>query len=507
LNAIIDITNYVMLEVGHPTHAFDYDKLKTKNIIFRKSKKGERITTLDGKIHTLLGGDIVIDDGTGEIIDLPGIMGAKNSAISDHTETIVFFINNNDEVQIRKTSMSLSIRTVAATLNEKGVDPELAYKALLRGIELYQKIAKARITSEIFDHYPNPYKPKKLNVTKEFIDQRIGIEIQSEKISKVLQSLGFGIKLEKNNLEITIPSSRARDIEIAEDIVEEIARIYGYHNIPSILPTGAIPEDIDSPLFKFEKRIREILSRLGGYEVYTSSLVDQSMVNSANALKLKNPLGEEGQYLRTSLIPSLIEATDQNKAVSHEYFLYEIANVYHPKKKGLPDEILKLGIIFVNYEYRKAKGILEAFFQKLNIKFSFKFIDNNKLEIEVENEIAGEIIIDLKKKLISCEFDISILRNHFKMYTSYKPTSKYPAQTEDYTFEIPKNVKVGDLINKMYKISKLIKDIKLKDIYKDNYTFTVTYHDKTKTLTDKQVAKIRNILLSKLQKAFGVNQK
>lgn len=507
LNAIIDITNYIMTEIGHPTHVFDYDKLKTKKLIFRKSKKGEKITTLDGKTHTLPGGDIVIDDGTGEIVDLPGIMGAKNSAVSESTKNIVFFINNNDEVQIRKTSMTLAIRTVAATLNEKGVDPELAKNALLRGVELYRQITKSKVASEIFDYYPNPYKPKTIKVSKNFIDERIGKQISSEKMTQLLQALNFKVDFNNDRFEIIIPSARSRDVEIEEDIVEEIARIYGYHNLPSILPFGDIPDDTDYFLFKFEKNIRDILARLCGYEVYTSSLVDQSMITRTDALKLKNPLGEEGKYLRTSLIPSLTNAVSQNKSLKDEYFLYEIANVYIPKDKGLPEEISKLGIIFVNYEYRKAKGILEKLLQRLNIKFSFKFINTYKLELVIENEIAGEIIINEDLDKIICEFDMSILRKNSKIYTSYKPTSKYPAHIEDYTFEIPESVKVGDVINVMLKTNSLIQNVSIKDIYKNNYTFTVTYHDHTKTLTDKEIAKLRKILLDKLKKTFNLIQK
>src|SRR5260221_1504967 len=170
LNAVIDITNYVMTEIGHPCHVFDYDLIKNHTIIIRESKKGEKIIGLDNKTYTLPEGSIVFDDSTGTIIDLPGIMGTKNSVVNDDTKTVLFEIENNDPVRIRKASMTTGIRSVAATLNEKGVDPELAEKAMLRGIELFQELTGATIASKIYDHYAKPYMAKKITLSKSFID-------------------------------------------------------------------------------------------------------------------------------------------------------------------------------------------------------------------------------------------------------------------------------------------------------------------------------------------------
>ena len=153
LNNIIDVTNYVMLEIGHPCHAFDYDRLTTHKLIIRPSKKGEKLVTLDKKEHTLAGGDIVADDGANQIVDLLGIMGTANSVVTDQTKRVLFFFDNNDPWKIRKTSMGLAIRTDAAALNEKGIDPELAQTALLRGVQLYKEVAHAKVASDVIDIY------------------------------------------------------------------------------------------------------------------------------------------------------------------------------------------------------------------------------------------------------------------------------------------------------------------------------------------------------------------
>ncbi|MDQ3018718.1 MAG: phenylalanine--tRNA ligase beta subunit-related protein, partial [bacterium] len=233
LNNLIDITNYVMLEVGHPTHVFDYDAVASKKLVFRLSKKGEKITTLDGKSYELPGNDIVIDDGEGEIIDLPGIMGTKNSVVNNETKRIIFFVDNNDARLMRKTSLNLGIRTMAVQLNEKGVDAELALLALVRGVGLYQNFAAGKILSRVHDYYPKPYKPHSIKISHNEIVSKIGVTIEKPRIKKILEDLGFKTKLTGNNFDIIVPSTRAEDVTIGEDIVEEVARIYGYHNLPS----------------------------------------------------------------------------------------------------------------------------------------------------------------------------------------------------------------------------------------------------------------------------------
>src|SRR3990167_5939988 len=170
INNVVDVTNYIMREIGHPAHVFDYDRLLTHTLVIRKSKKGEKIETLDEKKYTLQGDDIVADNGTGKIVDLLGIMGTANSVVTDDTKRIVLFLDNNNPHLLRKTSMNLGIRTEAAVLNEKGVDPTLMIPAILRGIELYKEIANGKLLSDIIDIYPNKPKAKTVTVLKEKID-------------------------------------------------------------------------------------------------------------------------------------------------------------------------------------------------------------------------------------------------------------------------------------------------------------------------------------------------
>mgnify|MGYP001597959703 FL=1 len=369
INNIVDISNYVMYELGQPVHTFDYDKILGAKIILRESKKGEKIITLDGKKHTLPGGDIVIEDGSGKLIDLCGIMGGLNSAVDGNTKNVLLFVQTYNPINIRKTSMFLAHRTEAAVLFEKTLDPELVTLGIKRGIDLFVKLTEGKPEKEILDIYPLPYKPKKLSMKLEFIRKVLGIEIPKQDINKMLTPLGFETSWKRNTLEVTVPSWRANDIEISEDIIEEVVRIYGYHNLPSTLMEGKIPDIIINSSFGFESKLKNILKGYGGTEVYTPSLVPKNWIRQ-NALKLKNPLGSDSEYLRTSLMPSLVFAAKENSSEKDSFHLFEISNVYLPKKGNLPDEKITLAGIFANTDFRKTKGIVESLLEELNVIYS-----------------------------------------------------------------------------------------------------------------------------------------
>ncbi len=486
LNSIVDVTNYVMQETGHPTHVFDYDKIAGKQLVFRPSDKGEKIVAFDGKEYGLAGSDIVIDDGDGIIIDLPGIIGLKNSVVSKETKRIVFFIDNNNPVKIRKTSTRLGIRTMAAILNEKGVDPELATIAFNRGIELYKKICDGKIISKIYDIYPKKYKTKTLSVSHDFIEKIIGVELLSSKVIDNLTKLGFNAKYEKVKkiYNLQIPSWRANDIEIPEDIVEEVARTYGYHNLPSGIMKGALPEPVTNSHFGFENKIKYILKSHGGTEVYTNSLVPKEFVEKG-ALSLKSPLGDDTKYLRTSLKHSLRAALNENKGEVEPFYLFEVANVYLAKKGDLPNEKMTLGVIFSNYSYRKAKGIVESLYDELNIK---------EYDFQVER---------LTDSVNYVELSVEELLSKADEFRKYIPIPKYPAQIEDVTLQFPPKTKVGDVLKEIQTLKLMISRIELVDMYKDFYTFRVWYQDPEKTLDDKDVEKIRNKYLQSVKEKFG----
>ena len=509
LNSTIDITNYVMWELGHPMHVFDYDKLTHKKIIVRPAHKGEKLISLDDKVHTMLGDEVVFDDGTKTIIDLPGIIGAKNSVVDKDTKSILLWIESVDPVKIRQTSMNHAIRTQAATLNEKSVDPELGLDALMRAVSLYEKVLGAKQASKIVDINSAPYRERKITVPKQFIDKKIGIEINKNDIANYLQALGFTVKWQRDTLIAGIPSFRSSDIQIQEDIVEEIARIYGYHNLPSARMSGPLPQALENSTFEFEKKIKQILKGHAGCEVYTLSLVAKSDIKQKSALKIKNPLGKDTSYMRTSLAPSLINAAKDNSNEKEPYFLFELANIYLPRKNNLPFEILTLAAIFDNYEYRDAKGILESLLEELRVKNNFIPQDSNGYKAGmrlVDKKIDG-IFGYLESNYLYFELNLIKLFTNHAVSVSYKAAPTFPAQTEDLTLIFPAKTTVDDVISYIRKTNTNIAKIVLKDIYGDSFTFEIHYQSIQKTLTNNEVKEIRTKLLNTLSKNFGIVQK
>ena len=378
LNNLVDVTNYVMLEIGHPAHVFDYDRITSKTLLIRESKKGEKIITLDKKEYKLPGGDIVADDGKGEIIDLLGIMGTVNSVVTDATKRVLFFFDNNDPWKIRKTSMGLAIRTDAASLNEKGVDPELAMEALERGVMLYKEIADAKVISDVIDIYPKKVNPAIISVSNTQISKTIGIEIPVSRSIKILKGLGFEVEVKNGNLLVKVPTWRELDVTIPEDIVEEVARIYGYHNIPTLLPPFEHAEFYHPTNISFfwEQKAKEALKYWGFTECFTYSMVSEILFEGPleEAVTLKNPLDEEHVHMRKTLTPSLLQVLDANK-IRQNVKIFEIANTYHknnPPAGGekLPAEIRKLAFTVKGQDgtFYHAKGFVEALGEEFGIK-------------------------------------------------------------------------------------------------------------------------------------------
>jgi len=507
LNNIVDISNYIMLALGQPVHTFDYDKIKGAKVILRESKKGENIKTLDKKEFKLSGGDIVIEDGENRIIDLCGVMGGDLSAIDENTKNVLLFVQTYNSTKIRKTSMTLAQRTIAATIFEKATDTELVAPAILSAIHLFEHLTQGKPEKEILDIYPAPYKVRKIIVEKEFIEKRLGITLLNSEISKYLNSLEFETIWHGKKLEVNVPSFRSRDVLDAEDVVEEIARIYGYHNLPSELMTGKLTGRATSSAFEFESKIKNMLSGWGGVEVYTLSLVDKNSVNDS-ALKLKNPLGSDTEYLRTSMLPSLVSAAKENLGTVEDFHLFEIANIYIPQKNNLPIEQLMLAGIFEGYEYRNAKGIIESLLEKLSIKGEFKAQENDgfsagkSTSILLNNKEIGKFGYIENSNLIYYEFEIAKLFSN-QSQKKYQEISKYPAQQEDITIILPEKTIIGE-VQKLFESNQFVKGYSLDSIYNGNsFTFHIWYQDPDKTLTDSEVEKIRNEILKEVKTKFG----
>ncbi len=521
LNNVVDISNYLMMAYGQPVHIFDYDKIAGHQMKLRRSQKGESLTTLDGKTFKLPGNDIVIEDKEGKLIDLCGIMGALNSAVSQKTKNILLFVQTYNPTHIRQTSMKLAQRTQASQLFEKGTDPQLVMPTLIKGIELISKLAQGKPAAKFYDFYLQAYKTSWLKFSYSLIEQILGIKILPAKVTKILLALGFQVEFSSRNqlLKVGVPSWRANDIKIPEDIVEEVARIWGYYRLPSQLPAGNLPPP--SPwqkTFKLESKVKNLLKGWGFTEVYTYSLVSSTLLakfneEAAKHLALKNPLTADWQYLRSSLIPSLLEVLVKNQHLEKLLKIFEIANAYQPRKDNLPLEKSLLTLVLHNADFFQLKGLLEALFADLKINYDFKpelehrwLVKEKTLTVFAGSEklgIFGQLKptflkrMDLKGEVYSAELALDkFLKVMGK--SLYRPINQNPLIIEDLTFIFPLKTYYAQIAALIKQLSPLLVKIDLVSQFQNRKTFRLYYQHPAKSLTSTEIAKIRKTIVNTL---------
>lgn len=530
INTIVDVTNYLMRAYGQPAHAFDYDRIGKKNGVptmkLRASEKGEKLTTLDGKTYTLPGDDIVIEDGTGKLIDLCGIMGGENSSIHDDTKTVVLFLQTYDPTHIRKTSMKLAHRTEAASLFEKGVDSQLVLPALLEGVSLIKEIAGGDITSTIYDIYPKPFVPYNVRVSRKKTDSYIGTKLPDKEISSILTSLGFEPKFSKTDIAVRVPSFR-RDVEIDVDIIEEIARIYGYHRIINRLPDGQIPIVIPDPELKWEEEIKIRLRDWGYTELITYSMVSDATMaafghDTHEAYKISNPLSTDWVYMRPHLFTSVLSTIAQSVQASKEFKVFELSMAYTYRPNDLPREKPTLIVLWSGGKFLEAKGLAESLFDLMGLDFQkaeaehhphmHNWYTQKSMTMSAYGSL-GELntgILDkfsIKRPMTRLYLDFGLMAAHAKSNRQYIPVPKHPTSGEDLAFIVPDTFAVGPLITAFKEADPLISDVTLLDIHDSTRTLHITYMNPKKTMTNEEITPVREKLLALAQKKFGISLK
>jgi len=526
LNNAIDITNYVMWEVGHPVHAFDYDRLTEKKIIVREAKKGETFITLDGKKHTLNGGEIIFEDGTGTIIDLPGIMGTENTVVTDSTKNILLFIESSDPQKIRKASMGLSIRTQAAVLNEKAPDPELARTGILRALALYQDIASAHVDSELVDLYQKEDEPKPIILSKKKLSAYIGEELPEKRVLSILTNLGCTCSTNKktNSYMVTPPTWRRNDMRIEEDCIEEVARIYGYHNMKTKLPDTEPPMVFENPMLGFENKIKQMLKGWGYTETMTYSMISEEQMDVCNlpkdkAFKITNPLSSEWIYMRPSLIPSMLTCVKENISRKSDLSLFELSMEYRFQKNDLPKESPMLAVVKTGNEFYTLKGIAEEVFSSCGIPFPKDegvippwFDIDRSLSLGkfgtvgcIEDNLLQTC--GLTKPVTVLLLDVELLLQSRKITGKYVPIPKYPPSFEDIALTLPEKTLVGPMIEDIRASHPLITNVTLLDRYKNIRTFHIIYQSVKKNLTAEDIKPIREKILSMLASKYQATLK
>ncbi|MFW6110312.1 MAG: phenylalanine--tRNA ligase subunit beta [Patescibacteria group bacterium] len=543
LNNAIDVTNYLMIERGQPMHIFDYDKIKGTEMNLRESREGESIVTLDGVERNLPSGTIVIQDRE-RLIDLCGIRGGKNSGVSKQTERVVLFVQIYNPLKIRTITKKISFRTEAATRFEKGMDPQGVIPALTQAVHYLKQEANAKIASQLIDIENKKYKPHQVTVTKNQIQKYLGTELQTNKCTKILENLGFEFNIEDNTITATVPSWRAEDIEIYPDLIEEIARIYGYQNLPVNLPP--LPEKLhyEEPTFKQEKQIRTAMQGGGFLETYhytltsKETLVKSEMELNKSILELKNPLTDDLTHLRPSLLPQMLETVAQNQFSREKLKLFKINRVFntHPKKT-LPTETQMLSAVIYTQEEKgnthffRLKGILQRIAKELNTKLRFSPVKKTYLwqaqktaEIFAGEDKLGKVgqiksmvteNFEIKGEIYATEINLEKLLKHANPRITYHPEPEFPPIIEDLTFLVSDRTLIGETINKLeerYKEKHTKLTIKVKDIYQDKklkeaeqkaVTFNIRYYSEEKNLRDEDIQPIRKEIISWMKEAVN----
>ena len=533
VNNIVDLTNFLMLELGQPLHAFDLDKLEG-NISIRNAFEGEKVVTLDDVERTLSSEDMLICDDV-KPIAIAGVMGLKNSEIDENTKNIFIESAFFTKKTIKSTSKRLGLKSEASIRYEKGLTSEHTMNVLARFLCLLEKNVKCKIDS-IFDVNKEETTSKLIEFDTNLVKRLLGVEIKNSDIITYLDLLEIKTEVKGDVIICTIPYFRT-DLVIQEDIVEEIGRLYGFCNLN---PTPILaPNTIGRKSKKriLEDKIKNILLNLGLYEITTysfigGSIIKKSKMNTQNTVKILNPLGEEFSIMRKSLIPNIIEVLSKNLNYKNEDLLvYELGNTFHTVENyEVPFEKKRLVIgSYGKYDFYYIKDVIINLFNVLNIK-NIEFIKNNCIDyfhpgvcadILANGEKVGEIgqisydvckNFSIKKNIFVCEIDIEKIRDKVSLIKIYEPIIKYPAVKRDLAIIVDKDIDSGR-IEKIFKnnSNNLLKNIELFDIYtgnqinkgKKSMAYKLTFQSKEKTLVDEDINSLIDNMLFDLKEQLG----
>src|SRR3989344_234949 len=508
INNIVDISNYLMLSLGQPNHIFDFDKIAGSKFIVRSSKAGERIKTLDDRMITLSGGDIVIEDGGGHLMDLAGIMGGYDSMIDNNTKKILFFLETYNKTKIRRTSMLTGQRTQAATYFEKGLDCELIGPVVDFGVKLLNKHANAKISSKIIDIYPDPKSKKTVQLDYKKINDLIGVKIEEIEVNRILKNLSFDIKTHQGKKIVEIPFFRDNDIDSIEDLSEEVVRIYGLHRLPGIIQqTEVVPQPTKSYLeFEVKNKIRYFLKSNGVNEIYNYSMISEKNLQSfglklSDHLKIVNSISQDIEYLRSNLYFSLVNNIKENAINNEKFILFEIAKVYHKKFEGLPDE-KEMFTIATTTDYHNIKGLIDNLFKFLNIKINYEISTNYKyldprlqINILIDNHKCGllgkldskyQLELGISQSIFICEIELDVFVRNYRLLSEYVKASKYATIIQDLTYQsTPQNI-YEKITSTMISQSKMLKKVYFINSFKDKITLRLEFNLPDRNLTEKE---------------------
>lgn len=541
INNIVDVTNYVMLELGQPLHAFDLEKVLGKRIVVRRAKKGEKIETIDHRTRELDENMLVIADAERPIA-IAGIMGGLDTEITDDTKMILIESANFDGSNVRQTSRKLGLRSEASSRFERGIDPNLAMDAANRAAQLIQEIGAGEVLKGTVDVYKKPVKPWSIDVRPQKINQLLGTDLPVERMTDLLERLGLKCNVKSDVMEVVVPTYR-RDLRIEADIAEEVARLYGYDNIDESLLDGSRTRvGLKTYEQKLEDMTRDVMGACGLNEVITYSFVSPRVFDNIllsaedsrrKAIVIANPLGEEYSVMRTTMLPSMLDVLSMNMNRQVEKAAaYEIGRVYLPKElplKELPVEVrmLSIGMYGDGVDFYDIKGVVETYFAMCGIRPRFKavshptfhprrcaevFVNDKKIGVigEVHPDVAE--IYNLNKRVYIGEINLNEVFKEAHMVKTYNPLPRFPAVVRDLAIVVQEEVPVADIEEIIEKSGTgLIERVTLFDVYTGDpvpggyksVAFSIVFRSKERTLTDQEVNDAFETIVKELNKEFG----
>jgi phenylalanine--tRNA ligase, beta subunit len=546
INNIVDVSNFILMEMNHPNHVFDLDKIEGNEIKVKSAVKGDKLVTLDEQERELEDGDIVICDSK-KILALGGVMGGLDSEVTDNTKNILLEVAHFNSQNVRKTSRRLTLSSDSSYRFERGIDVEDSIKVINRLANLIQEVAGGEILNGYVDVYPVPHENKVAELNFERLNRFVGKVIPREKVIEILRNLEIDVKDNGETLTLTAPSYRG-DLELEQDYFEEVIRMYGFDNIENILPRVDINKNSTLDTTKLTDKVKTICASVGLKEVINYSFIPKDAlqklkftgVSEDKLIDISNPITEDFVTMRPTLLYSLIKNAkdNMNRNVSNIRF-FEVSRTFE-KAEELAKEDIKVGIILagendktlwnpkpVHYDFYDLKGIVEEIFSKLKFQsFSIKrsvqteFHPGRSADVFVGKEYIGsfgEIHPDVlenfglnKKTVLVAEFNIELIKKYINKPFVYQGIVKYPAVPRDLALVMNENILVGDVLKTIEKIDKKVEKVELFDIYqgigvepgKKSVAISILLRDDSKTLEEKEINDIIDKILAKMKKDY-----
>lgn len=540
-NTIVDITNYVMLELGQPMHAYDRTVVGDDGFVVRYAKKGEKLVTLDETEQKLSEEDPLVCNAANEPMGIAGIKGGLKSGISENTTEIILESANFDPVVVRKSSMRHQLRTDASQRFEKGLDAGMTEMALKRAIHLIQKLCPhAKVVSEITT--AGSWKPKEsvILVSPENICKKIGVDISVTEITRILKSLEFGVVKSGKNLKITVPPHRATgDVDIEEDIVEEVARIYGYDRIPAVRPHQPMQLPLPNEERFYKHRLRDLFAlglgftEVVNYSFYSKDRLEKCGMTEEGHLKILNYLSEDQTHMRMSLVPNLLAAVAMNNRSFPLMRVFEVGRTYKEIGAFMPLEEKRIAAVVTSEDepFYLAKGALETFFKKMNVgAYELKpsaaapsYAHPKKcVDLAFHGKTIGQLFtlhpavlkaFDIGMNTAAFELCFSDLVKSGQKTSRFHPLPKFPGMAFDVSILVDKRNQVGELerVIRSADTEGLMQTVELFDVYegqgipedKKSLSFSVEIRHDDRTLTDQELKAVQDRVFLALEKFGG----